>query len=68
MGAKQFLLHSKLMAEMDPASILSINLWEICYTGNILHNQMFRFLTIGLIILSLYNIMSQPFKFCSGAR
>ena len=39
MGAKQFLLHSKLMAEMYPASLLSINMRAICYTGNILHVQ-----------------------------
>ena len=41
MGAKQFVLHSKLMAEMYP-SILLINMREICYTGNILHIQMFK--------------------------
>lgn len=41
MGSKQFVLHSKLMAEMFP-SILLINMREICYTGNILHNQMFK--------------------------
>lgn len=29
------------MAEMYP-SILLINMREICYTGNILHNQMFK--------------------------
>ena len=42
MDAKQFLLHSKLMAEMYPASLLSINMRAICYTGNILHVQMFK--------------------------
>ena len=31
------------MAEMYP-SILLINMREICYTGNILHNQMFKIL------------------------
>ena len=44
MGAKQFVLHSRLMAEIYPASILSINMRAICYTGNILHNQMFKIL------------------------
>ena len=44
MGAKQFVLPSKLMAEMYPASILSINMREICYTSSILHNQMFKIL------------------------
>lgn len=31
------------MAEMYP-SILLINMREICYTGNILHNQMLKIL------------------------
>ena len=41
MGAKQFVLRSKLMAEMHP-SILSISMRETCYTSNILHNEVFK--------------------------
>lgn len=66
MGAKQFVLHSKLMAEMYPASLLSINMRAICYTGNILHNQMFKIFNQRTHNTSLYNIMSQPLKSCSG--